>query len=132
LDNQSCDLGPDCQQRHDVSPFDSRGCAVTVTWTITIGFKDNGTYTYRVSLKDLDPDTVKWTKDRPFENAVHVDTTNSVKAIAEAFSPPAGKAEEGDKQTWVELVFDNKADAERFVKAFKHAIRLCGGKPSAF
>ncbi len=36
------------------------------------------------------------------------------------------------RNTFVEIVFDNADDAKRFVKAFKHAILLCGGKPSTF
>jgi hypothetical protein len=66
VDNQPCNPGPNCQQRHDVSTFDSKGCAATITWSIDLGLRDNGTYTYRVSLKDIDPNSVAWTKDGPF------------------------------------------------------------------
>ncbi|MGA3178350.1 MAG: hypothetical protein ABSE19_13520 [Candidatus Acidiferrum sp.] len=71
----------------------------------------------------------------PFENAVHADTTNSVKKVNVAFTPPAGVTWDkslDEPQTWVALVFDNGDHAKRFVEAFKHAIQLCGGKRSLF
>jgi hypothetical protein len=136
IDNQACELGnPNCQVRRDESTFNSQGCAATITWSVSFDFRDFATRTYQVSLKDLDPNSVTLVKDRPFEIAVHADTTNSVKAITETLSQ--SKTGESvpkaiDKQTWVELVFDSKDDANRFAKAFKHAIQLCGGKPSTF
>ena len=135
IDNQNCKSGTrNCQQRHDVSTFDSQGCSATITWSITLNLKKLGTYAYRVSLKELDPNSVAYTSDSPFENAVHADATNSVKSITETFTPAVGDGVErvDDPQTWVELVFDNKDNANRFVGAFKHAIQLCGGKPSIF
>jgi len=135
-DNGRCELGtPNCEERHDVTTFDSQGCSATIMWTITLNYKDAGTYTYRFSLKDLDPKSVAWVKDMPFENAVDAETVNSAKKVNVVFTPPAGAT--GDKfsnepQTGVALVFDNGDHAKRFVKAFKHAIQLCGGKPSAF
>jgi hypothetical protein len=135
-DNQNCQVGTsNCQQRHDVSTFDSQGCSATVRWSITLSGEDLGTYTYKVSLKNLDPNSVAWAKDNPFENAVHVDTTNSEKKVMEAFTPPTGKTWSkflDEPQTWLELVFDNGENAKRFVKAFKHAIQLCGGRHSVF
>src|SRR5712664_597937 len=81
-DNGPCELGtPNCEQRHDVSTFDSKGCSATVTWSVTLNYKDVGTHTYRFSLKDLDPKSVTWAKDMPFENAVIADTANSVKKV---------------------------------------------------
>jgi len=135
-DNGPCTVGaPDCQQRHDVTTFDSQGCSAIVTWSITLNLKDSGKYTYRVSLKDLDPKSVAVGKDRPFEICVSADTTNSLKKVISSFAPPAeagiGKVPE-DSQTFVELVFDSEGHANRFAGAFKHAIQLCGGKPSLF
>ncbi len=138
VDNQSCELGqnqPNCRQRHDRSRFESQGCSATVTWLIDLNTRDSGKYTYRLSLKDLDPGSVVPVKDPPFEVAVHVDTTNNVKKIVEAFTPPEGKTWDkhfDEPQSWVELVFDSADHAKRFVNAFKHAIQLCGGRPSAF
>jgi hypothetical protein len=135
-DNGRCELStPDCEQRKDVTTFDSQGCSATITWSVTLNYKDVGTHTYRFSLKDLDPKSVAWVKDMPFENAVTVDTANSAKKINVVFTPPSGVTWDksfDEPQTWVELVFDNGDHAKRFVKAFAHAIQLCGGKPSPF
>ncbi|PYT78294.1 MAG: hypothetical protein DMG40_20735 [Acidobacteria bacterium] len=129
-DKGACKLGtPNCEPRHDVTTFDSHGCLATITWSVDLNYKDVGTHTYHFSLKDLDPNSVARVKDNPFENAVVAETTNSEKKVAESFTPAGGKAEES-KHTWVELVFDNGDNAGRFVKAFRHAIQLCGGKPS--
>ena len=99
-------------------------------------FKDYATYTYQISLKDLDPNSVTSVKDRPFEIAVHADTTNSAKLVKETFSAPQDEESiprtTSSTRTWVELVFNSEDDAGRFAKAFKHAIQLCGGKPSTF
>src|SRR6266480_923129 len=107
-DKGSCKLGtPGCEPRHDVTTFDSHGCLATIRWSASV-------------------------KDNPFENALVVETTNSEKRVTESFTLQGGKAEERNKHTRVELVFDNGDNARRFVQAFKHAIQLCGGKPSAF
>ena len=129
-DKGICKLGtPNCEPRRDVTTFDNHGCLATIKWSATLNYKDLGTHTYQFSLKDLNPNSVAWVKDNPFENAVVVETTKSAKAVTESFTPPSGKAEEKNKHTWVELVFDNGDNARRFVKAFKNAIQLCGGKP---
>ncbi len=135
-DNGRCELGtPDCERRNDVTTFDSQGCSATVKWSVTLSYKDVGTHTYRFSLKDLDPKSVVWVKDMPFENAVIADTANSMKKVNVVFTPPASVTWDkslDEPQTFVALVFDNGDHAKRFVKAFKHAIQLCGAKPSPF
>jgi len=69
----------------------------------------------------------------PFENAVIADTANSVKKVNVAVTSPVTLEKSFDEpQTFVALVFDNGDHAKRFVGAFKHAIQLCGGKPSLF
>ena len=136
--NQRCELGtPNCQNRHDETTFDSQGCDATVRWSISLDYKDLGTYTHRVSLKNLDPNSVSVIKDRPFDIAVMVETTNSERLVAEEFFPPKDKQttsvpREPKTQTFVELVFPDQDYANRFAKALRHAIHLCGGKPSAF
>ena len=131
-DKGACKLGtPNCELRHDVTTFDSHGCLATIKWSVAVNYKDVGTHTYHFSLKDLDPNSVASVKDNPFENAVVVETTNSQKRVTESFTLPGGKAET-NKHTRVELVFDKGDNARRFVIAFKHAIQLCGGKPSVF
>lgn len=135
-DNGSCELGtPDCEQRKDVTTFDSQGCSATVKWSVALNYKDVGTQTYRFAPKDLDPKSAVWVKDMPFENAVIADTANSVKKVNVVFTPPEGMTWNkslDEPQTFVALVFDNGDHGKRFVKAFKHAIQLCGGKPSPF
>jgi hypothetical protein len=130
-DKGACKLGTrDCEPRHDVTTLDSHGCLATIRWSVALNYKDVGTHTYHFSLKDLDANSVASVRDNPFENAVVVETTSTEKKITESFTPPSGKAEQRDKHTRVELVFDKGDNASRFVKAFKHVIQLCGGKPS--
>jgi hypothetical protein len=130
-DKGACKLGTaNCEPRHDVTTFDSHGCLATITWSVALNYKDVGMHTYHFSLKDLDPNSVASVKDNPFENAVAVETTNTEKRVTESFALPSGKVEQRDKHTRVELVFDKGENARRFVNAFKHAIQLCGGKPS--
>ena len=132
-DHGACKLGtPNCELRHDVTSFDSHGCVATITWSVAVNHQDLGTHTYHFSLKDLDPHSVASVKDNPFENAVVAETTNSEKRVTESFALPSGKPAERNKHTRVELVFDKGDDARRFASAFKQAIQLCGGKPSAF
>jgi hypothetical protein len=133
VDNQRCELNTaHCEPRQDMATFDAQGCSATVSWSVSVSFKDLGIHAYHFSLKDLDPKSVSWVKDGPFENAVEVDATNTVKSVIETFTPPNGRTEEHGAQSWVEIVFDNGDDAKRFVNAFKHAIQLCGGKSSVF
>jgi hypothetical protein len=135
-DNQRCELGtPHCQIRRDETTFDSQGCDATIRWSITFDYQDFGTYTFRVSLKNLDPNSVTVVKDKPFEIGVHAETTNSAKLVTETFSSPKGDESilrTPSTRTWVELVFADQDYANRFAKALRHAIHLCGGKPSAF
>jgi hypothetical protein len=128
-DNGFCKLGTtNCEPRRDVTTFDSRGCHATIKWSITVNYKDAGGHIYEFSLKDLDPNSVAPVKDKPFENAVVAETRNNEKKVTESFAPPGRKAEETNKHTWVELVFDNGDNARRFAKAFKHAVQICGEK----
>ena len=127
-DKGFCKLGtPNCEPRHDVTTFDSHGCLATITWSVSLNYKDVGTHTYHFSLKDLDPKSVASVKDNPFENAVVAETTNSEEKIRDSYTPVSGKAEESEHM-WVQLVFDNGENARRFVNAFKLAIELCEGR----
>ena len=63
-DKGLCKLGnPNCEPRHDVTTFDSHGCLATITWSVTLNYKDVGTHTYHFSLKDLDPNSVASVKE---------------------------------------------------------------------
>jgi len=130
IDNHTCKLGePKCQQRHDVSTFEAQGCSATITWSVTLNDRHLETHAYLVSLKELDPNTVRWVKVGLFENAVEADTTNQ-KRIVETFSLPIEKTQEYIELSHVDVLFDSGEHAKRFVEVFEHAIRLCGGKPS--
>ena len=85
-------------------------------------------------MKNLDPNSVKLVKDRPFEIAVLAETTNNEKLITQTFTPSKESSLRTSTytQAFVELVFSSQEYANRFAKALRHAIRLCGGKPSAF
>lgn len=129
IDNHTCKLGsPNCQRRHDVSTFQSQGCSATIMWSVTLNDKDAGTYVYLVSLKDLDPNSVRWVKVLSFQNAVEADTTNSKPAV-ETFSLPIEKPQRRISQSEVDVLFDTGDHAKRFLEVFKTAIRLCGGRP---
>ena len=130
IDNHTCKLGePKCQQRHDVSTFETQGCSTTITWSVTLNDKDLETHVYIVSLKELDPNSVSWVKVGSFENAVEVDTTNT-KPTVETFSLPIEKTQKHIELSSVDVLFDSREHAKRFMEVFEHAIRLCGGKPS--
>ena len=54
------------------------------------------------------------------------DTTNELKKVV------VYNNQSREQQSWVEILFRSAEDADRFAKALRHAIVLCGGKPSAF
>ena len=118
----------DCRVRRDVSTFDADGCSATITRSVSLNAKDSGTYTYRVSLRDLDSDTVLATEDPPLANVVAAKAIGSAQTVSEAFRPPPGAGPGKNWQgtrSWVELVFDNAEDAKRFAMVLQHTIQLC-------
>jgi hypothetical protein len=120
-----------CRLRRDVSTFDADGCSATITRSVSLNAKDSGTYTYRVSLRDLDSDSVLATEDQPLANVVWARAVRGTQSVTEAFRPPPGAAPGKDWQgtrSWVELVFDNPDDAKRFAAVLQHAIQLCSAK----
>ncbi len=133
IDNHTCRLGTaNCQERQDVSTFDSVGCSATITWSVTLNRKNIITYIYSVSLKDLDPKSVSWVKEGPFANAVEADTANHRAAVRITSTLGGGYTPELGGQSWVDVGFDSGEHAKRFAEVFQHAIRLCGGKSSPF
>ena len=84
------------------------------------------------SLTDLDPNTIKAGQFGD-NGSVDFETTNSRETIAWYDGLNAAKQEIRTPFTssWREN-FDTLPNAERFAKAFKHAVILCGGKSSAF
>lgn len=133
-DDRPCTLGAhDCQERRDSATFNGRGCSASVARTLTLDHKNIGVTTFRFSMKDLDPNGLGTVADDPFQNAVSVNTTNSVRAISESILLPNGATVVSKvNDTLFDIPFDTKEDANRFVTAFKQVIQLCGGKPSNY
>jgi hypothetical protein len=91
-----------------------------VTQSMFENGKKQGDTTY--SLKDIDPQSLEVERQNGGFFAVMFDTTNAQDKInmnGSAFS------------SWV-VNLDNGEYAKRFAKAFRHAVVLCGGKPSTF
>ena len=83
------------------------------------------------SLGDLDPNTVKTVVPLDHHSVsayTQFETTDSKPLIS--LGRRDGHAEP-QLAGW-EINLDSKEDADRFTKAFKHAVILCGGKPSTF
>jgi hypothetical protein len=101
-------------------------CQVKDMERTTVGHPSLGGMTY--SLGDLDPNSIGiW--GGPIAT-VHFDTTNEQNKIK--WLKPDGTPEwNADLSSWV-VNFGDENDAKRFARAFKHAVILCGGKPSTF
>lgn len=110
--------------------YDGRGCSGTITWPDSEGYT-----TFSFSFKDLDPNTAKSVQTvvsppalRNIWRATAV-TTNNLKKVVVYDS----HKKESTEDTVIEgIPFLASEDAERFAKALRHMIVLCGGKPSAF
>ena len=86
--------------------------------------------TWSFSLGDLDPNTVKTVVPLDHHPSAYTqfETTDSKPLIS--LGRRDGHAE--PLLAGWEINLDSKEDADRFTKAFKHAVILCGGKPSTF
>ena len=113
-------------QGFDGLTFEGKDCSAVINFSDEIGT------IVTFSFKDLDPNTA---------TSVHVvvsraalrnvfmakaDTTNELKKVV------VYNSWEQTQQSWVEILFRGAEDADRFAKALRHAIVLCGGKPSPF
>ena len=80
---------------------------------------------YQFSLSELDPTTAKFVKAE-YGSFADVGTRDKRSVIH--------MWEDGkDYPQWsLRIVFSDDNDAYRFAKAMKHAVELCGGKPSTF
>ena len=89
-------------------------------------------YTYKIllNLRAVDPDTVHATvvKDKSWAY-IDIGTTNDEEAIQISSTPvpPMVTGTAG-----VSVKFEDTSFAGRFAKALRHAVILCGGKPSTF
>ena len=113
------------------STYAGGGCSGAVTWLKN----DSPYYTFSFSLGDLDSNTVTSVhavvSPPALQNVWRVTavTTNKLQKVAfdnhQTEQPTHDSGIEG-------INFRSNEDADRFAKALRHAIVLCGGKPSAF
>jgi hypothetical protein len=111
--------------------FEGSGCSGSITWL------DKGSpyYTFRFSFGDLDPNTAKsgQTVMSPppalqMWRATAV-TTNNLRKV-DVYNHQTNQR---TQDSVIEgIPFSSVDDANRFAKALRRAIVLCGGKPSAF
>jgi hypothetical protein len=121
-------------------------CRIYVESEITVELhtSQDGDYPfeYQFHLGTIDPDSVRVVTNenqKAYEKSttVHLATTNNRRTIfASASEWKESKKVPKSLQiadfTDFDFHFRDKEQAERFAKALKHAITLCGGKPSAF
>jgi len=88
-------------------------------------------YTYKIllNLKAVDPNTVYATavKDKSWAY-IDIGTTNDEEAIQISSTPATPMVTTGT--AGVSVKFEDTSFAGRFAKALRHAVVLCGGKPS--
>jgi hypothetical protein len=97
-------------------------------------------YTDEFALSDFDPYTVKTdTGDSDLRGHIVVFSTTNDKKLIHCSSITLNGKDAGQPSECVpalddteQLRFSSTDYTERFAKALRHAIKLCGGKPSAF
>jgi hypothetical protein len=133
--NPTCKPGETCKLRIDDFSFTSKGCSVVTTWKVRIGINDfYDTVTDIFSLKDLDPSHITVEDDEMFWGT-WVATFNNrelVKEHTEGQNAPGEPAALDGNSDMTHVGFHTQEQANRFAKALKHAIALCGGRSSAF
>jgi S1-C subfamily serine protease len=112
-----------------------KGCNATL---IT---KHEGSFELRVvldfNLKDIDPSSLRVNKSTMEPTAeiwqvMTLDTRNHEKLVTKHYGDREPYLSHWDFETGVEGIYMRPEYAPRFIKAFQHAIELCGGKSSAF
>jgi hypothetical protein len=106
-------------------------CEVTFEYKIMSGNKTTFKATDKLNLKDINPSTIRTVragKDSFGSTSLFfAETTNYADAITLQIGGDDYSVQSSD------LLFElPTAYAYRFEKAFKHAVALCGGKPSTF
>jgi len=85
-----------------------------------------------INLSLVDPESIKWNTD----DTLHKDTGQLVMVSTDDKKTIVTKMEKEDTKPYltqrVFISFLGPEYAERFAKAFKNAVILCGGKPSTF
>ena len=117
-------------QTDQIRSITHRGCSVTIQ-EYDEQCRDKKTLSYSITfnLGDLDPNAVEANASRlvPSEGSVLIQTTDNRSLIEETFSS-SGPSKFDFQAFW----FESPSYAQRFARAMKHAITLCGGKPSTF
>ncbi|SRR6266436_8910033 len=124
-------------------------CRIFVEWEIKVEMhtQRDGRYPveYQIHLGSIDPESGKATTDESQKNQlagwkltnVHLSATNNeskigVSASGWKESREVPKALQLSALPDFDFQFRDAEQAERFAKALKQAVILCGGKPSAF
>jgi hypothetical protein len=161
LENSTLHTEEVTQEFHETFSYKG-GCNIVLHHeTVPVGvFKSvHRTYDDSFSLCDVDPDSIKISKfdfRKDFFNCTDAEqvelfkldcssaeiefhTRNEVPNIKEdsmtTFAELTGAehiAESHSQRSKEWFIVDNAAYAERLAKAFRHAVELCGGKPSKF
>jgi hypothetical protein len=131
--NQVCTTGEHCEERIDKFHFESKGCSATITHDLTIAKVLESKETHTFNLKDLDPNTVFVEDDKTFQGvfATTFNDKDLIKYTDRGVLNGERVTSNLDAHTAYVGFRDTQA-AQRFAKAWKHAIAICGGKPSAF
>jgi hypothetical protein len=111
--------------------FEGTGCSGSITWLDT----GNPYYTFSFSFGDLDPNIAESQQTVVSPPALQnvwrasAVTTNNLKRV-KVYNY---QTKENSQDSVIEgISFYSNEDAERFAKALRRAIVLCGGKPSTF
>jgi len=111
--------------------FEGNDCSATITWL----YNGNPDQTFSFSFADLDPNTARSVQTifsppglKNMWRATAVTTNNLKKVVVYDY-----QSKQRVQDTVIEgIPFMSSEDADRFAKALRHAIELCGGKPSSF
>jgi hypothetical protein len=105
--------------------FDSKSCDVTLTEHRRTDQTDKAVFVYSFALGDIDP------------SDIHIESLNSILLFGDVgirFHTRNHKNtinHSGLRVSHIDLITTDHF-ASRFKKGFKHAIELCGGKPSSY
>jgi hypothetical protein len=101
------------------------GCKITHT-IVSTRRNDHG-LVEAFSLADIDPQSIRMVSNPPLGGAAQVEF--SARNNAEALVYGGNIIGKGTRS---EFAMDDVAYASRFAEAFRHAVELCGGRPSTF
>ena len=112
---------------------DPPSCTVTIIqrWPTQDGKRAMRSTVIDLSL--IDPDSIKWYRDDTVEKregVLTMSTTNDKKVIVEKMENDKDAKPYFTEREFISFI--GPEYAERFAKAFKNAVALCGGKPSTF